>query len=101
MIGGGPGRSGAGEGVDVADERPLEDLVVGVLGGTGPQGRGLAVRLASVGQRVLLGSREADRAQEVAEDVAGRPAGMATDPNVRVTGGAMGAVAAAADLVIV
>ena len=34
----------------------LEDLVVGVLGGTGPQGRGLAVRLAAAGQRILLGS---------------------------------------------
>ena len=31
-------------------------------GGTGPQGRGLAVRLAATGQRVLLGSRDAGRA---------------------------------------
>jgi 8-hydroxy-5-deazaflavin:NADPH oxidoreductase len=58
----------------VTDGRAVEDLVVGVLGGTGPQGRGLAVRLAAVGQRILLGSRDADRAAEVADDVAGPPA---------------------------
>ena len=45
----------------MTDGRAVEDLVVGVLGGTGPQGRGLAVRLAAAGQRVLLGSRDADR----------------------------------------
>ncbi|MFP5370529.1 MAG: NADPH-dependent F420 reductase, partial [Actinomycetes bacterium] len=42
----------------MTDGRAVEELVVGVLGGTGPQGRGLAVRLAAVGQRVLLGSRD-------------------------------------------
>ena len=45
----------APEGVDVSR------LVVGVRGGTGPQGRGLAVRLAAAGQRILLGSRDADQ----------------------------------------
>jgi hypothetical protein len=58
-------------------ERAVEDLVVGVLGGTGPQGRGLAVRLAASGQRVLLGSRDAERAAEVAVEVAGRAATLA------------------------
>ncbi len=38
---------------------------VGVLAGTGPQGRGLALRFAVAGHRVLLGSRNADRAQSV------------------------------------
>jgi hypothetical protein len=33
----------------VTDGRSVEDPVVGVLGGTGPQGRGLAVRLAAAG----------------------------------------------------
>jgi predicted dinucleotide-binding enzyme len=55
-----------------AAARPVGELVVGVLGGTGPQGRGLAVRWAAAGQRVLLGSREADRAVEVAAAVAAR-----------------------------
>jgi predicted dinucleotide-binding enzyme len=56
----------------VTDGRAVEDLVVGVLGGTGPQGRGLAVRLAAVGQQILLGSRDAERAAEVAAEVAAR-----------------------------
>ncbi|MDP9396855.1 MAG: NAD(P)-binding domain-containing protein, partial [Actinomycetota bacterium] len=34
-------------------------LVVGILGGTGDQGRGLARRLALAGQQVVLGSRSA------------------------------------------
>ena len=77
-------------------------LTVGVLGGTGPQGRGLAVRLAAAGQRVLLGSRDADRASEVAVDVAQRAAGIAAEGvEVSVIGGANVDVAGASDLVIV
>lgn len=41
-------------------------LSIGILGGTGPQGRGLARRLAMVGHPVVLGSRSADRAADVA-----------------------------------
>lgn len=44
----------------------LEKLTVAVLGGTGPQGRGLARRFAAAGLRVVLGSRDAGRAQEAA-----------------------------------
>ncbi len=40
---------------------------VGVLGGTGPAGSGLAIRLASVGLEVTIGSRTKDRAQETVE----------------------------------
>ena len=39
---------------------------IGILGGTGPAGRGLAVRLAAAGDEVVLGSRDADRAAGVA-----------------------------------
>lgn len=39
---------------------------VGVLGGTGPAGRGVAVRLAVAGHDVTIGSRNVERAQEVA-----------------------------------
>ncbi len=44
--------------------------VVGILGGAGPQGRGLARRLAPAGHRVVLGSRSADRAAGVAAEYA-------------------------------
>jgi len=39
---------------------------VGILGGTGPAGRGLAVRLAAGGGEVVIGSRDAERAAGVA-----------------------------------
>ena len=42
---------------------------IGILGGTGPAGPGLAVRLASAGDEVVLGSRDADRAASVAGDL--------------------------------
>ncbi len=65
-------------------------LTVGILGGTGPQGRGLARRLALAGHPVVLGSRSADRAAETA-------ASLGVDG---ITGGD-NATAAAAELVIV
>jgi len=47
----------------------VSQLTVGVLGGTGEQGRGLARRLAIAGQRVVVGSRDASRAQGIADDI--------------------------------
>jgi hypothetical protein len=77
-------------------------MVIGVLGGTGPQGRGLAVRLAATGQRILLGSRDADGAADVASQVAGRARrAAAVGVEVSVGGGANVDVAGVADLVIV
>jgi NADPH-dependent F420 reductase len=85
----------------VNEARAVEELTVGVLGGTGPQGRGLAGRFAAAGQRILLGSRDADRAMEVAADVAGRATTAAGGGEVSVQGGANADVAGAADLVVV
>jgi 8-hydroxy-5-deazaflavin:NADPH oxidoreductase len=79
----------------------VEDLVVGILGGTGPQGRGLGVRFAAAGQRVLLGSRDADRAAQVADDVSRRAQPAAGGAEVSVRGGSNADVAGAADLVVV
>lgn len=44
-------------------------LTVGVLGGTGPQGRGLALRWARAGIEVVLGSRSAERAEAAAAEL--------------------------------
>ncbi len=41
-------------------------MTIGILGGTGPQGRGLTRRLAAAGHPVIIGSRSAERAEEVA-----------------------------------
>lgn len=38
---------------------------IGIVGGTGPAGRGLAARLASIGHRVVIGSRSVERAEEM------------------------------------
>jgi NADPH-dependent F420 reductase len=43
---------------------------IAVLGGTGPQGRGLARRWATAGLAVVIGSRSAERAAKVAADLA-------------------------------
>ncbi len=42
---------------------------VGIVGGTGPAGRALGARLASVGMEVVIGSRSAERAQEIVDDI--------------------------------
>jgi 8-hydroxy-5-deazaflavin:NADPH oxidoreductase len=78
------------------DERSAAEavagLVVGVLGGTGDEGRGLARRLALAGQRVIIGSRDAARAAAAAATIGSPP---------QVTGAGNEDVAAAADMVIV
>lgn len=43
--------------------------VLGFVGGTGPQGRGLAARWAAAGHVVHLGSRSVERAQEAVDDI--------------------------------
>ncbi|MET9509028.1 NADPH-dependent F420 reductase [Streptomyces flavidovirens] len=54
---------------DPWDLPDVSGLVVGVLGGTGDQGRGLAYRLARAGQKVIIGSRAAERAQSAAGEL--------------------------------
>ncbi|GAA2611173.1 NADPH-dependent F420 reductase [Streptomyces tubercidicus] len=54
---------------DPWDLPDVSGLVVGVLGGTGDQGRGLAYRLARAGQKVIIGSRAAERAQTAADEL--------------------------------
>jgi NADPH-dependent F420 reductase len=44
-------------------------MKIAILGGTGPQGRGLALRLAKAGVNVVLGSRDAARADEIATEL--------------------------------
>jgi NADPH-dependent F420 reductase len=44
--------------------------VVAVVGGTGAEGSGLALRFAKAGLRVFIGSRNLDRAQAAAKEIA-------------------------------
>lgn len=68
------------------DPRQLPDvsgLRVGVLGGTGEQGRGLARRLAMAGQPVTIGSRDAARAASIAAEVGLGVEGLANEDCAR------------------
>lgn len=44
-------------------------MTIAVLGGTGPEGLGLAIRIAQAGEPVIIGSRAAERAALAAERV--------------------------------
>ncbi len=66
---------------------------VGILGGTGPAGRGVAIRLASAGYDVVIGSRDEARARETASTLHARGEGS--------VGGASNDGAAACDFVVV
>jgi NADPH-dependent F420 reductase len=68
---------------------------VAVLGGTGAEGTGLAFRWVRAGFEVIIGSREAARAEQAAQDLRAR-----ADANARVRGLANPDAAAAASLVV-
>ena len=72
----------------------LAGKTVAVLGGTGPQGRGLARRFAAAGLPVVIGSRSAERAAEAAAALAEATGGT-------VTGADNAGAAAAGDIVVV
>jgi 8-hydroxy-5-deazaflavin:NADPH oxidoreductase len=67
---------------------------IGILGGTGPQGRGLARRFAAAGHEVVIGSRTAERAEKIAAEYA------QLEGSGRIAGGS-NSDAAATELVIV
>lgn len=67
---------------------------IAVIGGTGPQGRGLARWLAAAGHKVVLGSRSADRAEEAARAIGQRV-------GVEVLGDDNLSAATAADIILV
>ena len=66
---------------------------IGIIGGTGPEGKGLAARFAQAGFEVLIGSRSAERGEEAAQDIRERAGG-----SVR---GVANADAATADVIVV
>jgi len=69
---------------------------IGILGGTGPAGRGLAVRLAAAGEDVVIGSRDHQRADGIARGlVSAWP-----DRTLSITG-ASNEITASSDVVVV
>ncbi len=68
---------------------------IAIIGGTGPQGMGLALRWARAGETVIIGSRETRRAQHAAETIQERVGSLA-----KVSGLENSAAAAATDLLV-
>lgn len=68
---------------------------IAVVGGTGPEGRGLALRWARAGEHIIIGSRDAQRAQATAEQIRGQ-----CGPNSRVDGAENSAAVAQAETVM-
>ncbi len=69
--------------------------MIGFLGGTGPEGRSLALRLALAGEKVAIGSRDAERAKEMAHKVEAR------GESIRVTGGENTQIAGMSDIIFI
>jgi NADPH-dependent F420 reductase len=67
---------------------------IAVLGGTGPEGFGLALRWARAGETVIIGSRDAQRAQDAAARIRARVS------DARISGEENLAACAAADLLV-
>jgi len=68
---------------------------IAIIGGTGPQGMGLALRWARAGETVIIGSRDAARAQQAAQMIQKR-AGL----RAQVSGLENSAAVAATDLLV-
>ena len=71
---------------------------IAVIGGTGPQGKGLGYRFARHGHDVILGSRAAEKAVPIAEEVTARLADV--DGAGTVSGASNADACAAADVVL-
>ncbi len=71
-------------------------MQIGVLGGTGPAGSGLGLRLADVGYDVVLGSRSKYRAMECADKMLSKWPGR----ELRLTAGS-NSDAAACDVIVI
>lgn len=69
--------------------------LIAVLGGTGPEGFGLALRWAQAGETVIIGSRDSKRAQDAAEKIKQR-----TGPSAKISGSENTAACSVADLVV-
>src|ERR1700752_208207 len=75
---------------DPAGIRPI-----GVIGGTGPAGMGLALRWARAGETVIIGSRDEKRARQAAASIQQRLGGQA-----KISGMENAAACAASDILM-
>ena len=73
---------------------------IALVGGTGPEGRGLALRLGLAGHRVVIGSRQAERGAETASGLRTMLAATGSDP-LAIEGTSNELAVAQADVVVV
>lgn len=74
---------------------PTPPRSIAILGGTGPAGTGLALRWARAGEAIIIGSRDAQRAQQVAATIKQKAGSEAN-----VSGMENSAACAAADFLV-
>ncbi|HVI08761.1 MAG TPA: NADPH-dependent F420 reductase [Candidatus Binatia bacterium] len=72
-----------------------ESGIIAILGGTGPAGTGLALRWARAGETIIIGSRDARRAQQTADKIKAR-----AGTGARVSGADNAAACAASQLLV-
>ena len=75
---------------------------IAIIGGSGDQGKGLALRWARAGFDIVIGSRSPDRAEDAARqirEIAGR--GSSEAPGVSVSGAVNGDAASSAQIVVI
>jgi NADPH-dependent F420 reductase len=75
--------------------QPSGGRPIAVIGGTGPAGRGLALRWVRAGETIILGSRDAERAQQAAAAIQQKLGGQAS-----ISGMENGEACAAADILM-
>src|SRR3989442_6744839 len=68
-------------------------MLIGILGGTGKEGAGLALRWGEAGHEIIIGSRDADRARAKAEELGARV-------EVKLTGASNRDAATRAEIVV-
>jgi hypothetical protein len=68
---------------------------VAIIGGTGPEGRGLAMRWARAGLKVIIGSRDQNRARTIAQEVIDQLGGK-----VQISGAENAAAVAQCDTIV-
>ena len=67
---------------------------IAIIGGTGPAGMGLALRWARAGESIIIGSRDAERAEQAAQSIKLRV------PQANISGMENAAACAAADILM-
>ncbi len=79
----------------MSDETTASIHTIAIAGGTGKEGKGLAYRWAKAGYKLIIGSRQIEKAQTAANDL-----NQLLDEKIKVTGMVNSDAAKAADLVV-